>query len=352
MATRAEIELAAVNLNVLAFLRAIRLGEGTADPDGYRRIVGGELFDSFADHPRKRVWIAAYKVWSSAAGAYQFIASTWDEMRAKYALPDFSPASQDLAAVALIDRRGALADVISGRIEQAIVKCRLEWASLPGSPYGQRTEKLEAVLAEYRKYGGLLEGQQPAPIVESQPTWEAPMSPFVVAALPALIKEIPGLIRSFGSGEVTERNAAAAEAVLNVVQQATGTSNAQAAIEAVASDPAKRAAATEALAAEHWFDVTEAGSTGIEGAREFARTTTSQGERFWEMGVFWVTVLLLPLLYLTTYWVLTGSTDAFSGELRAAVASAVVTGVLSGITGFWLGLKFSAPRQAVTSLGR
>jgi len=38
--------------NVLAFLRAIRLGEGTLDADGYRRIVGGELFGSFADHPR------------------------------------------------------------------------------------------------------------------------------------------------------------------------------------------------------------------------------------------------------------------------------------------------------------
>src|SRR5690606_39452601 len=104
--------------NVHAFLRAIRLGEGTLDADGYRRIVGGELFDDFSDHPRKRVWIERYGVWSTAAGAYQFIASTWDEMRAKYGLPDFSPASQDRAAVGLLIRRGALDDVIAGRIEQ------------------------------------------------------------------------------------------------------------------------------------------------------------------------------------------------------------------------------------------
>lgn len=148
--------------NVRAFLRAIRLGEGTSDEDGYRRIVGGELFDSFADHPRKRVWIERYKVYSSAAGAYQFIAGTWDEMRAKYGLPDFSPDSQDKAAVGLLIRRKALDDVIAGRIEQAIEKCRLEWASLPGSPYGQRTESMQRVLNEYASWGGTGEAPQEA----------------------------------------------------------------------------------------------------------------------------------------------------------------------------------------------
>lgn len=37
------IDEALCNRNVLAFLRAIRLGEGTLDDDGYRRMVGGEL---------------------------------------------------------------------------------------------------------------------------------------------------------------------------------------------------------------------------------------------------------------------------------------------------------------------
>ena len=37
--------------NLGAFLHAIRLGEGTSDEDGYRRIVGGELFDDFSRHP-------------------------------------------------------------------------------------------------------------------------------------------------------------------------------------------------------------------------------------------------------------------------------------------------------------
>ena len=149
-------EQAVENPNVRAFLRAIRLGEGTADADGYRRIVGGELFSDFRDHPRKRVWIERYRVWSTAAGAYQIIAPTWDEMRTRYRLPDFSPRSQDLAGAGLLIRRGALDDIIAGRIEDAAHRCRLEWASLPSSPYGQRTETMARVLAEYAKHGGRL----------------------------------------------------------------------------------------------------------------------------------------------------------------------------------------------------
>lgn len=179
---------------------------------------------------------------------------------------------------------------------------------------------------------------------------EAPMAPFIAAALPALIKEIPALIRSFGDGAVTERNAKAAEAVLQVVQTATGTPNAQAAVEAVQSDPAAREAARAALEADHWFETTEAGGGGIAGAREYS--TQMKGEDVRHIPAFWITLALLPLLYGTVYLVLTGSTEQFSGELRAAIASSVVTGVLGGVVGYWLGLKFSAPRTQVLSTGR
>lgn len=142
------------NANVRAFLRAIRLGEGTSDSLGYRRIVGGALFDSYADHPRKKVWIPRYKVWSSAAGAFQIIVPTWEGLVAQYGFGDFAPTTQDEAAVALVRGRKALEDVKAGRIAEAIHKCRQEWASLPGSEHGQRTEKIEAVLAVYDGAGG------------------------------------------------------------------------------------------------------------------------------------------------------------------------------------------------------
>lgn len=125
------------NANVQALLRVIRTGEGTAGADGYRTIFGGRTFDSFADHPRVTVKSGGYT--STAAGAYQMLASTWDETKRIMGLSDFSPRSQDLAALGRIAARGALDDAKAGRFDQAIAKISREWASLPGSPYGQPT---------------------------------------------------------------------------------------------------------------------------------------------------------------------------------------------------------------------
>lgn len=137
-----DVKNAVHHPNVQKMLKLIRVGEGTSDANGYRRIVGGGEFDRYADHPRivRTVKFANGKtVTSSAAGAYQFIRSTWDEMKSSYDLPDFSPASQDIAAVGLLKRSGALKDVIEGKFSDAIRKANKVWASLPESPYGQPT---------------------------------------------------------------------------------------------------------------------------------------------------------------------------------------------------------------------
>lgn len=125
------------NRNIQAMLAVIRAGEGTSGPDGYRTLFGGGLFSSYADHPRITVKKGGYT--TTAAGAYQFLSSTWDETAGMLGLTDFTPASQDLAAVGRIAARGALDDVIAGRFDKAIAKIAREWASLPGSPYGQPT---------------------------------------------------------------------------------------------------------------------------------------------------------------------------------------------------------------------
>lgn len=140
------------NANVQAILRVIRTGEGTADSGGYSRLFGGGTFSSFADHPRQKV--TRWGLTSTAAGAYQFLASSWDETKRTMGLKDFSPASQDLAAVGRLAARGALNDVLEGRFTTAIRKINKEWASLPGSPYGQRTMQFSAALAIYEGTGG------------------------------------------------------------------------------------------------------------------------------------------------------------------------------------------------------
>lgn len=154
----AEISNALKDRNVRAMLLSIRWAEGTAGPDGYRTLFGGGLFDSYADHPRKVVAaiLGAVPIKSSAAGAYQILSKTWDGLKAPLGLPDFSPGSQDLAAVELIRRRGALGYVIEGRISLALDLIRKEWASMPGAGYGQPEKKVADLAAVYVKNGGLV----------------------------------------------------------------------------------------------------------------------------------------------------------------------------------------------------
>lgn len=148
------------NANLQAFLSMIRYAEGTSGANGYRTLFGGGLFTSFDDHPRQAVTarLGGREITSTAAGAYQFLSRTWDDVRGILGLPDFSPASQDRAAAFLIRRRGALADVYAGRFDAAISKCNKEWASLPGSPYGQPVKTLTDLRRVYVASGGQITG--------------------------------------------------------------------------------------------------------------------------------------------------------------------------------------------------
>ena len=138
--------------NARAFLDMIAWSEGTSGPDGYRTLFGGGTFDSFADHPR--VYVPFRNTSSSAAGRYQILARTWDSLQNTLHLPDFSPDSQDRAALELIRQRGALNDVRAGRTAAAISKVSKVWASLPGAGYSQPERQLAALLQVYADAGG------------------------------------------------------------------------------------------------------------------------------------------------------------------------------------------------------
>jgi muramidase (phage lysozyme) len=335
------------NRNVQAFLRMLRVGEGTADDAGYRRHFGGELFDNFVDHPRRPVTrrLGEKTLTSTAAGAYQFLAGTWDECKKALGLRDFTPPSQDLAAVYLIARRGAIDDVLNGRIEAAIARCAKEWASLPGAPYGQPTKTLPEALRLYASYGGATEPAKtsPGPVV-GQPEPPMPIAPFIAAALPSLIEAIPKLGRLFGSGsEVSERNVAAAETVVQIVKEATGTLNAQAAAEAVKSDPVKAAAAAKAIE-DAWYQLAEAGGGGIEGARKADAERAAAGD-FWRSPSFWFGLLLLPLVYLFVLSLIgIIGTASWSDDVRAGLAGSIVSAVIGGLVGYYFGQTTSRNR--------
>lgn len=140
--------------NVLAFLDMLRWSEGTStvksSDDGYNVLVGGTLFTGYADHPRKSVWLPKYKIYSTAAGGYQFLAKTWDSIVKNYGFRGrFIPEAQDLAAVKILIECKALPLIQAGRIQEAIAAASPIWASLPGAGYGQRENQLANLLQVY-----------------------------------------------------------------------------------------------------------------------------------------------------------------------------------------------------------
>lgn len=159
--------------NIRAFLAMIGRAEGTdSQADAYRVCYGySHTVKSLADHP------AVTGEWkgktltptqcagagygpgcvSTAAGRYQITKPTWLECKRALKLPDFSPDSQDRAAVYLINKRGALAAVQQGRLAEAIELCRREWASFPGANYaGQGARSLAWMQSAYQGAGGVL----------------------------------------------------------------------------------------------------------------------------------------------------------------------------------------------------
>lgn len=119
--------------NINAFLSVIRQIESQ---NNYNALALGGTFSDFSDHPTRLGWTGARRQdgrVTTAAGAYQITRTTWDEIRKRLQLPDFSPASQDAAAVAITQfpwRQNAYNDIVTGNFLSAVGKLRNEWESL------------------------------------------------------------------------------------------------------------------------------------------------------------------------------------------------------------------------------
>lgn len=136
---------------IRAFMQMIRFCEGTTGESGYSTLFGGSTFPSFADHPQRTIKTSGYS--SSAAGAYQILTKTWLGLKSSHSdLSNFEPASQDKACYYLLQQRNALPAIRAQNIDAAIQLCNREWASLPGSPYGQPRKSVSTCLAKYQEY--------------------------------------------------------------------------------------------------------------------------------------------------------------------------------------------------------
>lgn len=184
-----------------------------------------------------------------------------------------------------------------------------------------------------------------APISESQPTIvnEAkPMAPFIAAILPSLLSAAPELLKIFGSGsEVAQRNAKAAEIVVEAATRATESVNAQQAVERIMSDPEARAAFQNEIKAV-WFQLGEAGSGGIDGARKADAERMSMGKPLWASATFVMGALLLPLVYMIVGSVAFNLGAVWEPAVRASIATGVVSLVLGSIGGYYFGASRNA----------
>jgi muramidase (phage lysozyme) len=137
------------NPKVRAFLDALavaELGKEGAAKGGYGKFFGDhgteetfsneQLAKGHPDQVRSSGGLG-----SSATGRYQFLTPTWRETAAKLGLQDMMPQSQELAAVALLEKRGILDEVQAGNFDAAFNEAGKEWASLEGNPYGQGTKE-------------------------------------------------------------------------------------------------------------------------------------------------------------------------------------------------------------------
>lgn len=171
---REAIQQALNDPNVQRYLGMLRQAEGTAQyADPYRVAGGGSVTLPDLTQYRRIPWnfteTTGKKNRSTAAGAYQFINDTWNDAASALGLGDFAPQSQDMAAVYLLQKSGSLDDVRAGNFAAAVAKDNKTWASLPGSPYNQRTRSPEQIASALGTKGSMPELEMPTNMVQLTP---------------------------------------------------------------------------------------------------------------------------------------------------------------------------------------
>lgn len=196
-----ETKVCECEARVRAFIRMLRVKEGTRDEIGYKTQYSGKQFSDFSEHPQEVVTDSKGKHRSSAAGAYQIMTDTWKNLKGyyqdknkkwiysekldyakKYNISSFDQESQDKFCLVIMkhnyvddradsfynptvwkDKKNKIHDVaqeqklkewrkrfkkqqgdiiqmiIDNDIKKAALISSLCWASLPDSPYGQQS---------------------------------------------------------------------------------------------------------------------------------------------------------------------------------------------------------------------
>jgi muramidase (phage lysozyme) len=350
------LKVGAAYPNVVAFLRVIRERESGQGPDAYLMINGGGRMDGFQKHPWENVPTTRG---ARACGAYQFLGTTWGGLCRQYEFADFGPESQDLGAIALIQERGALQDVIAGRFEQAVGKLRGVWTSLPGASESSASWTMDKARSVFLKYGGKLDNadliQPAAPVEDHSPVDLPPVQPkessmplpilaLISAFGPLLSSLIPSISKALDRTTDTPAKLEAATKIIETVVAATNSTNVQEAVEKMQADPVVRKAAADAVVTNPAIQALLEIGGGIEAAREANLAVQNAPVGFWRNPAWWVTVLLLLfpiMLMVDVFWV---HAEQYNAELRTQIVTSIL-GVILVISGYWLGTSAGSVRK-------
>ena len=332
--------------NVQAFLHVIGAGESGEELLNldYRVVNGGTHFDA-------PPWVHPYygiptTRGAKASGAFQFLGTTFQRCDEALGLGgDFSPASQNVAAVYLMASRGALSAVMRGDLETAVHKLAEEWVSLPG----MGMERIRRIFADYGGTVGVAEPGDPpphsVPVSDTTATPSPPeksMAPLLF--IPSILEIIPSLISLFGKGERGQQNAQAAQIVVDAFKAAVpGAVNTEDALAKVAADPSLKAQVKAAVMADsNVLGLVEVGG-GIGAARAANLALVQGAQKWWQLvfnPVFLVTLLTLPLVYMFT-WGLLPFLSKVSSDVISQTMGTIIGLVLGSICGFWMGQTYT-----------
>jgi muramidase (phage lysozyme) len=368
--------------NIKAFYSVVRRGESSLGPQAYTMISGGGSFSDFSRHPFAGL---STKEGGKAAGAPQFIPSTWQEISERYSLPDFSPKSQDLGYVGcLLKRPGAVEALLDGRFEDAVRICRPEWTSLPGASEANPAWNMDRARALYLDNGGRLDNgellQPAAPIVDHSPVDLPPVQPpeskmplpllaLLSFAGPIISELIPAVAKLFDRKAETPEKLTAAQAVIDTIVSATSSAGIDEALGKVKADPKLLETVKAQVLAEpaiSQYLTVEIGG-GVAEARKADVAQQANEKPFYKTSaVFWISMLMLPMVYWYVGSSVVGGVEvpadwpwyaqvplkmfgsAWDSGARVGLANLIVGLILGGICGVYYGISVTQNKQSGT----
>ena len=188
--------------NVRAFLDTLANVESGGQ---YNVSVGGAKFSDMSKHPE----MYNAELGSDAAGRYQFISTTFKPIAQRLGLNDFSPKSQDLAAVEYLRSLGVLDEIMTGdkaKIEDVIRRLKPStWTGLKRYGSGQGFEYFQRRKQIY----GTQSSVAPTPSRRNADEVSAtPSNGRSIAVVP-----VPGITGSNGGGAFTNNGSEAVASV-------------------------------------------------------------------------------------------------------------------------------------------